>query len=194
MKTLRSWRRGVFFASAIVLLRFGSLPAQQPAELTSQEKQALEHLRSDWKKTYRTTSLPVAARALNIKLSDESRLRLARHLDSHRSDFVAPARHGVTTVALSPEEKRIARALLSREIRHGSASTVAEAAADLKLPAPAAGRRLEFLRQLGVVSAEGEGPSRRYRAAERFPRGPSPRIDFYSHHVEVNGRERFEVA
>lgn len=50
------------------------------------------------------------------------------------------------------------------------------------------------MQKLGVVLAEREGNDRRYRLAARFPRRPSYRIDFQSHQVEVNGRDKFEVA
>ena len=34
----------------------------------------------------------------------------------------------------------------------------------------------------------------RRKVAARYPRRPTYRIDFFSHQVEVNGRDKFEVA
>ncbi|MGH9662554.1 MAG: hypothetical protein ACRD96_28655 [Bryobacteraceae bacterium] len=152
------------------------------ASLSGPEKRVLEYLRADWTKQYRTTSVAVAAETIKVKLSDDGRLRLLRFLESHRGEFVAPARHGTTTVILTPEEKLIARALLLEETGHGGTA--------MALSVPGVKQRLDFLRRAGVVVREGG----RQRVAARFPRRPSPRIDFYSHRVEVNGRDPFEVA
>ena len=168
--------------------------APDAVSLKREEALVLEHLRADWGQQYRTTSIPVAAKAMRLRLPDESRLRLARFVESHRSEFIAPARHAITTVVLAPPEKLIARALLLREIRGGSTARADDVVTEMQLPPRQVGRMLEFLKQLGVVVADGEGKNRHYRVAERFPRRPSPRIDFYSDLVEVNGRDPFEVA
>jgi DNA-binding transcriptional ArsR family regulator len=203
MKRLPRLPRAAVLAAALFgLLWVGPLSGQgsdtrsapDTSSLTQQEKHVLDYLRADWSKQYRTTSILLAAGPTKIKLPDDSRLRLERFLEAHRSDFGAPARHGITTVVLTPEEKLMARALLLREIASGSASVPGDIAADMKLPARRTAQRLDFLSQAGVVVVEGEGKGRRYRVAERYPRRPSPRIDFYSHLVEVNGGDRFEVA
>ena len=202
MKTLSHLHRAAIAATLFGLLWAGPLSGQgsdtrsapDTSALTRQERRVLDYLREDWSRQYRTTGIPLAAAATKLKLSDASRLRLERFLESHRSDFGAPSRHGITTVVLTPEEKLMARALLLREIAAGSASVPADIAADMKLPARRAAQRLEFLRRAGVVVVEGEAKNRGYRVAERYPRRPTPRIDFYSHLVEVNGGDRFEVA
>lgn len=188
----KSWWFGLCTAALSCLLWAAAAP--DAASLTRQEALVLEHLRADWGKQYRTTSVPVAAKSMRLRLSDESRLRLSRFLETHRSEFIAPGRHGITTVVLAPQEKLIARALLLREIRGGSTARADDVAAETQLPLRQVSRGLEFLRQLDVVVADGEGKNRHYRVAERFPRRPSPRIDFYSHLVEVNGHDPFEVA
>jgi len=169
-------------------------PPLDTSSLTAREQRVLEHLRLDWRKQFRTTSIPVAAEALGVPLSDDSRLRLAQFVEAHRHSFTAPSRHGATTIALTPEEKLAARAVLLREIRGDAPGTARDLAPELNVPLDTLRPRFEFLTRFGAASAEGRGENRRYRAAERYPRRPSPRIDFYSHLVEVNGRERFEVA
>lgn len=162
--------------------------------LTGPEKAVVEHLRQDWRKQYRTTSIGLAAEGKRLTLSDDSRLRLVQFLESNRKPYPVLGRHGTTTVALTPQEKLIARTVLLREVRGKAGSKLEEVAGDLQVPVGPLKRRLEFMQKLGVVLTKGEGKDLRYHVAERFPRRPSYRIDFQSHQVEVNGSDKFEVA
>jgi DNA-binding transcriptional ArsR family regulator len=162
--------------------------------LTRQERAVLEYLRRDWGKQYRISSIGLAAEVIKAKLSDDSRLRLARFLDANRGAFPAVARHGTATVALTPTEKLIARAILLREVRDKSAANREDIAREMGLSARSLVRPLGVLQKLGAILPEGEGGDVRYRVAARYPRRPSYRIDFYSHQVEVNGSDKFEVA
>lgn len=164
------------------------------SSLTRPDKAVLDYLRQDWTKKYRTTSIGLAAEVLRIKLSDDSRLRLVQFLESNRKQYPVLARHGTTTVILTPQEKLIARALLLREVRGKAGSKLEEVAGDLQVSERPLKRPLEFMQKLGIVLAEGEGTDLRYHLADRFPRRPSYRIDFQSHQVEVNGSDKFEVA
>jgi hypothetical protein len=164
------------------------------SSLTPPEKAVLDHLRQDWTKKYRTTSIGLAAEVTRMKLSDDSRLRLVRLLESSRKQYPVLARHGTTTVSLTPQEKLIARTLLLREVRSQAGSKLEEVAGDLLLPARLLKQRLEFMQKVGIVLTEGEGTDLRYHVADRFPRKPSYRIDFQSHQTEVNDSDKFEVA
>jgi hypothetical protein len=164
------------------------------SSLTQSERKVLEHLRQEWTKKYRTTSIGLAAESMRLKLSDDSRMRLVHFLQSNRRQYPIVARHGATTVALTSQEKLIARDLLLRETLGKTWSRPEEVAGELKLPARPLQPRLEFMRKLGIVLAEEEGKDLRYHLADRFPRRPSYRIDFQSHQVEVNGSDKFEVA
>lgn len=166
----------------------------ETSSLTPQEKVVLKHLREDWAKKYRTTSIGLAAEVLGTRLSDGSRLRLAKFLESNRKAFPVLGRHGTTTVALTSKEKLIARTLLLSELRDKTGSTPDQIVRDLRGSTRSLGRPLDFMHKLGIVLEEGEGNDRLYRLADRFPRRPSYRIDFQSHQVEVNGRDKFEVA
>lgn len=185
----------------MLAIELGTLSAQSQPEatvdarsLSPQEQVVLEHLRRDWLKDYRTTSMSLAAEITKTALSDEARLRLARFLEANRKSFPKVARHGVTTVTLTPAEKRLARALLLRERQEKRGARLQNMASNLQVSPSSLERPLTFLQNLGVVVSEGEGAERRYRVAEGFPRRASPRIDFFSHQVEVNGSDKFEVA
>src|SRR5712691_1576718 len=80
------------------------------SSLTSQERTVLEYLQGDWQKQYRTTSIGLAAQVTRTKLSEQSRLKLAKFIETNRSSYAAPARHRTTTVVLTPQEKLVARA------------------------------------------------------------------------------------
>ncbi len=198
-----------FGCVALCLLGLGAavwvitpLPAQNsPLEvaldtspLTRQERVVLEYLRRDWSKKYRITSIGLAAEVTKTKLSDDSRLRLARFLEANRGAFPATGRHGTTTAALTPTEKLMARAILLREVRDKSAANAEDIAREMGLSARSLQRPLGVLQKFGAILPEGEGEDVRYRVAARYPRRPSYRIDFYSHQVEVNGSDKFEVA
>ena len=57
--------------------------------------------------------------------------------------------------------------------------------------APSLRGPLSFLQQFGAILPQASGG---YRVDAKYPRKPSRFIDFFSHHVKVNGREQFEVA
>ena len=185
--------------TAIVLAVCGVLPlaAQEPrravdtSPLTRQERAVLEYLKKDWEKEYRTTSIAVASEASKVKLSDASRLRLAKFIEANRMSYRAPARHRATTVALSPTEKLIARAILLLEAEGKKSVPPTEISEKMNLPTRSLREPLAFLQQFGAILPEGGG---HYRVDPKYPRRPSRFIDFFSHGVEVNGRERFEVA
>ena len=162
--------------------------------LTAPERAVLEYLHQDWGKQFRSTSIGLAAQATGKRLGDTSRLRLARHLEANRASHPVPARHGVTTVALTPEEKLVARALLLFEARDAKGATVDQVAGGMRLSHADVRRSLAFLEELDIVSATGEGSGRRFKVAARFSRRPTWRIDFYSHKVQVNRGAPFEVA
>src|SRR5258708_34523754 len=108
---------------AVAILWAVSLSAQSEAvkttpdtsTLSRAEKTVLNYLAKDWENEYRTTSIMVAAEATKIKLSDASRLRLAKFIEANRRSYRAPARHRTTTIALSPTEKLVARSILLLE-------------------------------------------------------------------------------
>ena len=123
-------RRTLF---AIAFLWTASLSAQSEAEkkapdtstLSRAEKTVINYLAKDWEKEYRTSSITVAAEATKVKLSDASRLRLAKFIEANRMSYRAPARHRTTTIALSPTEKLIARSILLLEAQGNEAAPIA---------------------------------------------------------------------
>ena len=128
---------------------------------------------------------------MKVKLSDASRFRLAKFIEANRMSYRAPARHRTTTVALSPTEKLTARAILLLETDGRRWVTPTEISEKMNLPTRSLREPLAFLQQFGAIFPEAGGS---YRVDPKYPRMPSRFIDFFSHRVEVNGRERFEVA
>ncbi len=189
-------RRTLF---AVAILWTTSLSAQSEAVKTAPntstllraEKTILNYLAEDWEKEYRTTSISVATEATKVKLSDASRLRLAKFIEANRMSYRAPARHRTTTVTLSPTEKLVARTILLLEAQGKESAAPDEIANLMSVPVRSLRGPLSFLQQFGAVLPQASG---RYRVDAKYPRKPSRFIDFFSHHVEVNGREQFEVA
>lgn len=178
-----------------LLLMAGVIPAQSnksapdTGQLTREERIVLEYLQGDWQKQYRTTSIGLAAQIAKVRLSDESRLRLAKFIEAHRSVYAAPSRHRTTTVALTPTEKLTARAILLVEAQQKAAATREEIAGVMGVSTRSLDAPLKFLQSFGALSLD-QG----YRVDAKYPRRPSRFIDFFSHQVEVNHRDRFEVA
>lgn len=68
-----------FLLTASLLAQSEAVPtAPDTSKLSRSEKTVLNYLARDWEKEYRTTSITVAAEATKVKLSDASRLRLAK--------------------------------------------------------------------------------------------------------------------
>ncbi len=164
-------------------------PAPDTSQLTREERVVLEYLQGDWQKQYRTTSIGLAGQITKTRLSDESRLRLAKFIDAHRTAYAAPSRHRTTTVALTPKEKLTARAILLVEAQKKAAATREDIARVMGVSTRSLDAPLKFLQAFGVLSQD-QG----YRVDPKYPRRPSRFIDFFSHQVEVNQRDRFEVA
>ncbi len=189
-------RRTLF---AVAFLWTTSLSAQSEAvknapdtsKLSRAEKTVINYLAKDWQKEYRTTSVTVAAEATRVKLSDASRLRLAKFIEANRMSYRAPARHRTTTIALSPTEKLVARSILLLEAQGKEAARPDEIAKMMNASPHSLRGPLSFLQQFGSILPQAGGG---YRVDAKYPRRPSRFIDFFSHHVEVNGREQFEVA
>ncbi|MBI3682615.1 MAG: hypothetical protein HY235_19735 [Acidobacteria bacterium] len=197
IRVLRSGRRGLVLGLLAVSLAAQEQTTKPPidtSQFTASERALLEYLRLDWAKQYRTTGLGVAAKVTHTKLSDGSRLRLARFLEAHRAGFTAPARHGVTTIALTAEEKLIARAILFHEIQHQGVAKLEDIGRQVGISPRSLQQPLRFLEDFGAIAVESDGKESGYRVASRYSRRPTYRIDFFSHQVEVNGRDKFEVA
>lgn len=168
-------------------------PEPDPSSLTFHERTVLEYLQGDWQKQYRTTSIGLAAQVTRIKLSDESRLKLAKFIEANRSSYAAPARHRTTTVALTAQEKLVARAILLLEAK-GRPANRQDIASLMGVSARTLGAPLAYLLRFGVVSPEGAEANPLYRVDAKYPRRLTRFIDFFSHQVEVNGHDKFEVA
>src|SRR5712692_10127821 len=81
---------GAFVAASLCAQTGKSEP--DTSSLYCQERTVLEYLQGDWQKQYRTTSIGLAAQVTRTKISDESRLKLAKFIEANRSAYAAPAR------------------------------------------------------------------------------------------------------
>src|SRR6266849_6754294 len=172
----RLWLLGALVAASLGAQT--KKPEPDTSSFTSQEKTVLEYLQGDWEKQYRTTSIGLAAQVTRTKISDESRLKLARFIEANRSSYAAPARHRSTTVALTPQEKLVARAILLLEAKERPANRQ-EIASLMGVSARSLGAPLAYLQRFGVVSSEGMEADAPYRVEAKYPRRPTRFIDFF---------------
>src|SRR2546428_10708251 len=96
----------------LTLLFIASAAAHaQEAKLTPQEKKIVDYLVGDWGNEYSVTTVDIAMAAVGVKQSDEVRFRIGRHIKAHPELHEVIRRWGWVTLALTADEKLIARAL-----------------------------------------------------------------------------------
>ncbi|MGH9659574.1 MAG: hypothetical protein ACRD96_13585, partial [Bryobacteraceae bacterium] len=85
-------------------------------------------------------------------------------------------------------------AILLHEIQYQGAAKPEDIGRQVGVSPRSLKQPLRFLQDVGAIAVEGDGKESGYRLASRYSRHPTYRIDFFSHQVEVNGSDKFEVA
>src|SRR6266545_1169473 len=101
----------------IALLMFvnGASAANDQAQLNAQEQKVIDYLVKDWGEDYSVTSVDIAMHVVKVAPSDETRFRIGNYIKAHPELHEVIRRWGWVTLALTPDEKLIARALINAE-------------------------------------------------------------------------------
>src|SRR5713226_2982560 len=111
---------------ALLLFVNGASAANDQAQLNAQEQKVIDYLVKDWGEDYSVTSVDIAMNAVKVAKSEETRFRIGNYIKSHPELHEIIRRWGWVTLALTPDEKLIARALINAELEGQPAPTIAE--------------------------------------------------------------------
>ncbi|MFQ5605691.1 MAG: hypothetical protein ACE5HS_20675, partial [bacterium] len=100
------------------------------AALNAEEQKVVDYLLADWNKQFRSTSIPLAMKNLDLQPDDDFRLNIARYFRKHTDLANNLKWWGVNNYLLSNDEKLIAKYLINQydqEQRLPDLTTLAEA-------------------------------------------------------------------
>jgi hypothetical protein len=102
------------------VLAQGAVPsatAENPglAALKGDDRRVVAYLVDDWGKDAANTSVDIAMNALKVRPSDETRFRIGNHIKNHPELHAILRQWGWETVVLTPDEKLVARTIVSAE-------------------------------------------------------------------------------
>ncbi len=188
--------RLLFAASTLILLVWvGQAASQQTpkkqARLNSEEQKVIKYLVADWGEDYSVTSVDIAMAALKVEPSDETRFRIGNHIKEHPELHEIVRRWGWITLALTPDEKLIARTLINAERDGTPQPTVTEIAKAVGVTEAQADRGLTMLERYEIVqraASKGAG----YKVIPRYIKW-EPRLDFIFHKVSLDGGRQFNT-
>lgn len=83
--------------------------------LKTDERRIVQYLLKDWGVDYSVTSVDIAMDALGLRQSDQLRFRVGNYIKNHPELHSVIRQWGWQTVALNPNEKLVARAIINAE-------------------------------------------------------------------------------
>lgn len=194
MKTERPWRL-IATTTLLVLACAGQASASQSSKqqsrLSSEEQKVIKYLVADWGQDYSVTSVDIAMAALKMKPSDETRFRIGIYIKEHPELHEIIRRWGWVTLALTPDEKLIARSLINAERDGKPEPTIAEIAKGVGIGEAQVDRGLSMLERYEIVqraASKGAG----YKVVPRYIKW-EPRLDFIFHKVSLDSGRQFNT-
>ena len=159
--------------------------------LSPQASRVVEYLLDDWKKQFRSTSIPLAMSNVGLDPNDSLRLEIGQYFRDHTDLANNLKWWGTNNYILSNEEKLIAKYLLNTHRDEERLPGLDEVAAVLDLPADRLRARLGFMAQAGLLVASAD-EELGYALADGYKGWGGPlRHNF--HTVSIEGEETFDV-
>ena len=163
-------------------------------ELTPAEMKVIEFLTDDWDKDFSVTSIDLAMEAVGLDpAAADIRYRLGTYLKSHPELHLAVRMWGWETLALTPDEKLIARALI-HAVRDDAATPSLERLAEL---VGISGREVEnglaMLERYGILRQEASAGGSGYLVTSERYLNWEPRLDFLFHTVSLSSGRQFNT-
>ncbi len=197
MKTLgRTLGRSLTAALAATLLALPALPGtQRPAPLTAKQQKVLDYLVANWGKDTAVTGIDLAMRILGGNYTPEDRYALATHIRNHPEIHRVIRVFGWVPMALTPDEKLIARQLSRAEREKQPPPTSVELARSVEVRPNAVSDALEMLERLEIIHPSLGAGGVGYRMAnERYVTWEGMmRIDFMYHRVQIEGQQPLDT-
>ncbi len=194
MKTECLWRliaTGTLLLLVCAVQASASQSSKKKMRLSSEEQKVIKYLVADWGEDYSVTSVDIAMAALKMKPSDEKRFRIGSHIKEHPELHEIIRRWGWVTLALTPDEKLIARSLINAERDGKPQPTIAEIANAVGLTEAQVKRGLSMLERYEILQrAAGKGVG--YKVMPRYIKW-EPRLDFIFHKVSLDSGRQFNT-
>jgi len=189
MKT-KSW----LLPTVIALLLFvnGASAANVQAPLNAQEQKVIDYLVKDWGEDYSVTSVDIAMNAVKVAKSEETRFRIGNYIKSHPELHEIIRRWGWVTLALTPDEKLIARALINAERDSKPVPSVSELTTAVGVKEPDVKRGLAMLERYEILKKDSNAGGVGYAVIPRYIKW-QPRLDFVFHKISLDSGRQFNV-
>lgn len=173
------------FANALV-----AAPTESAPQLSADAQRVVDYLVDDWRKQFRSTSIPLAMDNLGLDLDDDLRLEVLAHLRENTDLANNLTYWGPNNYVLSNQEKLIAKYLIHMHEREARPASVSEATEALEVEEPYLHERLAFMASTGflVQSADPLG----FALAPGYKRWGGP-LQHNFHTVKIEGERPFDV-
>lgn len=188
-------RRRIGIALPTALLVLALAEAVQAAPLTAKQQTVLDYLVENWGRDTAVTGIDLAMEILGGDYTADDRYALGLHMREHPEVHRVVRMFGWETVALTPTEKRIARALSRAEQEQRPAPALEQLARNLELPSAVVTDALDMLERFGIVRRVPAAGGVGYRMAKsRYVNWEGGmRITFTAHRVNVHGLKQLDT-
>lgn len=153
-------------------------------------QQVVDYLIDDWKKQFRSTSIPLAMDILGLTADDAVRLEVLEYLSENTDLSNNLVWWGPNNYVFSNQEKLIAKYLIHMNEREERAATVKEATDALEIDAAFLRERLAFMAEVGFVEASSDPLG--FALAPGHKRWAGP-LQHNFHTVTIEGEHPFGV-
>jgi hypothetical protein len=177
--------------SFLFLLTGKSRAAAEQSKLKPEEQKVVDYLVKDWGADYSITSVDIAMRATGLPSSDDTRYRIGSYIKAHPELHEALRNWGWVTVALTPDEKLIARALIDSE-RGRNAPPSAEIAKAVAISEDQTKLGLAMLERYEIIRRDSAIGGAGYKVAPHYLTW-EPRLDFIFHTVTLASGRQFNT-
>ena len=161
--------------------------------LKGDEKRIVQYLLNDWGKDYSITSVDIAIDALGLRQSDQMRFRIGKYVKDHPEIHSVIRQWGWQTVALTPNEKLVARAIVNRERDRQKPPLMDDLAKAVGISEKEAKAAVEMLARLAILKPDRSVGGIGYIAAETRYLNWQPWLDFQFHRVALSSGRIFNT-
>jgi predicted DNA-binding transcriptional regulator len=161
--------------------------------LKGDEKKIVQYLVNDWGKDYSITTVDTATEALGLPQSDQMRFRIGKYIKRHPELHSVIRQWGWQTVALTPNEKLVARAIVNRERDKQKPPSIGDLAKAVRISEKEANAAVEMLAHLGILKRDKSVGGIGYVAAETRYLNWQPWLDFQFHRVALSSGRIFNT-
>jgi predicted DNA-binding transcriptional regulator len=161
--------------------------------LRPEEKRVVQYLLKDWGIDYSITSVDVAIDALGLRQSDDLRFRVGNYIKNHPELHAVIRQWGWQTVALNPNEKLVARAIVNAERDKRAAPSKAELSNAVGVSEIQVERAVATLARYGILKRDRVAGGVGYVASESRYVNWQPWLDFQFHRVALSSGRIFNT-